>query len=420
MSDLQLALIALGVVIIAGVLVFNWWQERRFMQESLQRFEGPADDALMQDFRIDPDLIETESFVVEEVFDRPIDVRDQPEAVAPWLQQEADAPVAMPPAPEAEPEPVATVIETSAQPVHAAAAEPAATEPVVAEPVAEPDPQDVTDTQAAGMDETIDLIALLQAEAGVSAAAVQQAWQAMPKLDKPVHCHGLSSTGEWLPIAAAQPDTHFALIACALQLADRSGPVSRATLDSFEVEMENLATSLDASLQWQGAADPLGYAAELDRFCVDVDVMVGFHIMHGANGPIAGTKLRGLAEAQGMTLQDEGAFHYADDAGTTLFTMVSQDQRPFRPETLRTVFYRGVSFQMDVPRVSRCTDAFNQMVLLARQLEISLEGALVDDNQRSLGNTEIGKIRQQLDLIQARMVERGILPGTPTALRLFS
>jgi hypothetical protein len=60
------------------------------------------------------------------------------------------------------------------------------------------------------------------------------------------------------------------------------------------------------------------------------------------------------------------------------------------------------------------------MVLLARQLEISLEGALVDDNQRRLGNAEIGKIRQQLDLLQARMVERGILPGTPTALRLFS
>lgn len=419
MSDLQLALIALGVVIIAGVLVFNWWQERRFMQDSLQRFEGPADDALMQDFRIDPDLIETESFVVEEVFDSPSDARDQPEAVAPWLQQEADEPVAMPQAPE--PAPAATVIEPSAQPVHAAtAAEPAAAEPAVAEPVAEPDPQDVTDTQAAGLDEVIDLIALLQAEAGFSAEAVQQAWQEMAKLDKPVHCHGLSDAGEWLPIAAAQPDTHFALIACALQLADRSGPVSRATLDSFELEMENLATNLDASLQWQGAADPLGYAAELDRFCVDVDVMVGFHIMHGANGPIAGTKLRGLAEAQGMTLQDEGAFHYADDAGTTLFTMVSQDQRPFRPETLRTVFYRGVSFQMDVPRVSRCTDAFNQMVLLARQLEISLEGALVDDNQRRLGNTEIGKIRQQLDLIQARMVERGILPGTPTALRLFS
>src|SRR3990167_25831 len=106
MSDLQLALIALGVVIIAGVLVFNWWQERRFMQESLQRFEGPADDALMQDFRIDPDLIETESFVVEETFDSRIDARDQPEAVAPWLQQEADEPVAMPQA--TEPEPVAT------------------------------------------------------------------------------------------------------------------------------------------------------------------------------------------------------------------------------------------------------------------------------------------------------------------------
>lgn len=414
MSDLQLALIALGVVIIAGVLVFNWWQERRFMQESIQHFDAPGEDALMQDFRIEPMTIESESILVEEVFDSPIDALEQPEAVEPWLQQEQDEPVAMSQAPE--PEQAADIDTPPAQP----APVPAAEEPAAAETVIEQSPQSATDTQAAGLDELIDLIALLQAEAGFPAAAVQQAWQAMPKLDKPAYCHGLSVTGEWLPIVAAQPDTHFALVACALQLADRSGPVSRETLDSFEVEMENLASALDASLEWQGAADPLGYAAELDRFCVDVDVMVGFHIMHGANGPIAGTKLRGLAEAQGMTLQDDGAFHYADDSGTTLFTMVSQDQRPFRLETLRTVFYRGVSFQMDVPRVSRCTDAFNQMVLLARQLEISLDGALVDDNQRRLGNAEIGKIRQQLDLIQERMVERGVLPGTPTALRLFS
>ncbi|MEZ0236906.1 MAG: cell division protein ZipA C-terminal FtsZ-binding domain-containing protein, partial [Methylophilaceae bacterium] len=112
--------------------------------------------------------------------------------------------------------------------------------------------------------------------------------------------------------------------------------------------------------------------------------------------------------------------HYEDAEGKTLFTLVSQDQRPFKPETLRTVFYRGVSFQLDVPKVESSSDAFNRMVTFARQLEAALDGVLVDDNQRALGDIEIEKIRQQLKMIHTRMVARFILPGTPSALRLFS
>lgn len=420
MSDLQLALIALGVVIIGGVVAFNWWQERRFAQESLRRFEGPADDALMQDFHIEPVSVEA-SITVEELFDdveqleRRAEERTEPVLRdEPPLVEEAD-PEPAPEAPIADeppsaPEPQPAVAEPPPQ--ETAAPQPAA---AAAQPL-----RSAASVQDAGLDERVDLIAVLQAEGGFAAPAVRRLLQAMPGFDKPLNCSGLDSQGEWLPVAASGDDIQFAQLACALQLADRAGPVSPATLNAFESEMENLAAGLGASLDWQGAADPLGYAAELDNFCVAVDVMVGFHIMHGANGPIAGTKLRGLAEAQGMQLRDDGAFHYTDDAGNTLFKLVSEDQRPFRPETLRTVFYRGVSFQLDVPRVSRCTDAFNQMVLLARQLQIGLDGTLVDDNQRRLGDAEIGKIRQQLDLLNERMLERGIVPGSPTALRLFA
>jgi FtsZ-interacting cell division protein ZipA len=54
MSDLQLALIAFGAVIILGVILFNRWQERRINRETMRRFEGPVDDALLEEFHFDP------------------------------------------------------------------------------------------------------------------------------------------------------------------------------------------------------------------------------------------------------------------------------------------------------------------------------------------------------------------------------
>jgi FtsZ-interacting cell division protein ZipA len=87
---------------------------------------------------------------------------------------------------------------------------------------------------------------------------------------------------------------------------------------------------------------------------------------------------------------------------------------------LRTSVIRGVKFQLDIPRVHNCIEVFNHMVLMARQMENSLNASLVDDNQRPLGETQIEKIRQQLKVIHAKMVTRGVVPGSYSALRLFS
>ena len=148
--------------------------------------------------------------------------------------------------------------------------------------------------------------------------------------------------------------------------------------------------------------------------------MVGFHLVQGVSGPFTGTKFRGLAEASGLVLGEDGAFHAMTDNGQKLYSLVNQDQNPFTPEMLRTVVIRGLTFQLDIPRVKNCAEVFNQMVLVARQMESSLSARLVDDNQKSLDEIQIEKIRQQLKVIQAKMLARGIIPGSPYALRLFS
>jgi FtsZ-interacting cell division protein ZipA len=500
MSDLQLSLLALGAVIIAAVILFNWWQERRFMRESMHRFEEPTNDILMaDDFHIDPDRVvafESESLITEDRFSderhipqehhipedalleelhpgsqadetpepprptyrpetpsRPEPARSAPQPEPAAMQEPPVTPQpAMPPAfseivPEEPPYPpfeeeqyeeaadFGYEPDTDLEPLPEPEPE-AAVETRLPEPEAPPQMQPETRQSAAPehvpageavvssmpdeVDEQIDLIGKAALPASLDVAAFLEAVQRMPRFDKPVQWLLQDETGFWQSLSADLPSGRYPQFVAALQLADRSGPVSQGGLLAFQEQVQRLASALGSRLAWHGTMDPLQYAIDLDQFCIDVDVMVGFHVLQGNSGPFSGAKLRGLAESGGMRLREDGAFHFEDENGRTLYTMTSQDQRPFKPETLRTVFYRGVSFQLDVPKVSSTSDAFNRMVQFARQLEASVDGVLVDDNQRALGEIEVEKIRQQLKTIHTRMVARFILPGTPSALRLFS
>jgi FtsZ-interacting cell division protein ZipA len=100
--------------------------------------------------------------------------------------------------------------------------------------------------------------------------------------------------------------------------------------------------------------------------------------------------------------------------------MFNRDDYPFSAEMLRNSVVKGVTFQMDIPHVRHCAEAFNTMVQIARQMEIGLNAVLVDDNNKVLGEIQIEKIRQQLKVIHATMLVRGIVPGSESAHRLFA
>ena len=57
MSDLKIALIVVGALIIAGVLVYNWLQERKLHNEVSREFIVPQKDVLADDFYITTSLV---------------------------------------------------------------------------------------------------------------------------------------------------------------------------------------------------------------------------------------------------------------------------------------------------------------------------------------------------------------------------
>lgn len=457
MTDLQLALLLLGAVIIIAVLAFNGWQERKFKNEAMARFDTSQADVLMErEFHFDTDAVlkDEEAASVSDYgtdFTPPdekldsaseqattVRLDDTPEANnrdidTPWNDEyETGFDNLTPPnghtgsdqqletagtgnsgtTEEVEEEKWDTSDTGSGKVAGAAQEKAVLSAPGSMETDVLPLSPDI--------DVRIDAIAVLYLPQPVAGDKLREFLLSVTDLDKLVHVHGLATDGSWKLMTREQEGGSFNRASCSIQLADRSGFISRNTLHRFQHEVDRTGLKLNAQIEWQATGDPWLAASELDQFCIDVDKMVGFHLTQGANGPFTGTKFRGLAEARGLTLSADGAFHYQDESGQRLFSITSRDNQPFSPETLRISVIHGATFQLDIPRVRNCLEAFNLMVLTARQLESSLSATLVDDNQRALGETEIEKIRQQLKIIHAKMTTRGIIPGSPIALRLFS
>ncbi|MBA3695622.1 MAG: cell division protein ZipA C-terminal FtsZ-binding domain-containing protein [Methylotenera sp.] len=269
----------------------------------------------------------------------------------------------------------------------------------------------------------IDLTALLYLAQETPLSSLKSALTGLLQgYDKPVFVHVLDDSKIWHDLDKAIASLPITRVACSLQLADRGGPASRQALNRFQLAVEAFGLDINAHVEWQSPGDAYTTATALDSFCIEVDKTMGFHLAHGENGAFTGTKLRGLAEAQGLTLDADGAFKFFDDSSHKhpSFVMVNRDVNPFSPEMLRSSVVKGVTFQLDIPHVKQCAEAFNHMVQIARQMEIGLNATLVDDNNRVLGDILIEKIRQQLKVIHATMLVRGIIPGSDSAHRLFS
>ncbi|MDZ4141821.1 MAG: cell division protein ZipA C-terminal FtsZ-binding domain-containing protein [Methylotenera sp.] len=287
----------------------------------------------------------------------------------------------------------------------------------------------------------MDLTAVLYLASKTSMSKLNHALKTLfESFDKPVFVHVLVSkqgvlkqdtNQQWhlLQDIALDPglvaNPAIIKVACSMQLADRGGAVSRNTLNRFQLAVETLGLDIDGHVEWQYVGDALAKANALDVFCIEVDKTIGFHLQHGENGAFTGTKLRGLAEAQGFKLNSDGKFTYIaqplnNEVAPPSFVMFNREDYPFSPEMLRNSVVKAVTFQLDIPHVNQCSEAFGQMVQVARQMEIGLNAVLVDDSNKILGDIQIEKIRQQLKVIQATMLVRGIVPGSDSARRLFS
>jgi len=369
MSDLQLGLLAIGIVVVAAVFGYNKWQETRVRRRSDEAFGSRHADALLHRTAPRTDAEPTLASRTADAVDRTLEH---------------------------------TLGETTPTPAAPGS------EPVQAAPA------------APGLDPAVDYIVPLDCARPVAGA--EAATKGRPLVDgefiQPVQLEGYQETrASWGPL---NPGERYRRLRVGLQLANRAGPVSADDLLGFCGAVREVAAALAAEPEFPDPDEAVARAGELDRFCAEVDVQIGLSVIGSESHTFPGPKVEALAETAGLAIGRDGRFHcYAED-GTELFSLANLEPMPFHPATLRTLQTRGVTVLFDVPRVPESASAFRRFIEFAHHLEQSLGGVLVDDNRKPIGQAALDAIAHQLERIHETMAARGIPAGSPLARRLFN
>ncbi len=422
MSDLQLALIILGAFIIGGVLVYNWLQEKKLRKEVNSDFIVPQKDVLTDDFHINADAYIIDKDMAEVTqkskhFEQHTIPNEMPTADDETVDIQANQTEAAKKAKSAPSYVESKILESQADSTVAELVK----EPSITEPIIKAALHEKIQAAQVNLPESahpqIDLTAILYANKNIHSQDLNALKESLTHISLPSTLHGLDVHDKWHLVDDTVGEA-FKQVACSLQLADRGGPVAKNLLNKFQFAVEDTGLALNTHVEWQGSGDAMQRAIELDQFCIEVDQMISVHIAQ-ADAPIHGTKFKGLAEANGMALKDDGKFYfYANDA--VLYTAIDTNNIPFTAEGLRSNVLKSITLQIEIPKVNNCEQVFNQMIVIAQKMASSLGANLVDDNQKPLGDLQIEKIRQQLKVIHATMVARGVMPGSPSSMRLFN
>jgi hypothetical protein len=383
MNPLFVGLVVAGLALIIGVIVYNWLQMRRARRRT--RRGASAGDVGGENAARDAGHGRAEPMLGSHG-DAETRSAAQSMSVATMLAGESD------PAPE----PGESLPDTPPRPLGARSSRDAAA----------PDPE-------------IECVVLLRPAQPVPTAALTRVLLTRPA--KPARWLGrIDATLPWRAVDAAGAGPWREIAACML-LANRSGAASRDDIDAFLHAVEAVVADTAAECEWPDERAEADRAEALDRLCADLDVQIGLTILKGDQGQIAGTRLRGVAEAAGFHLTPAGQFDYLqEETGAVLYSLQNCSPEPFTVESLRALTVPGVVLLLDVPRVVDPARMFDQMRLVAKRFTQTLEGTLVDDNRRPLDDAALAAIRGQVQATAAALREAQIEPGGARALRLFS
>jgi FtsZ-interacting cell division protein ZipA len=379
MSDLQLSLIVIGLLVIAGVYLFNRMQEQRYRRKIEEAADHVPDDTSLAG---GPIAAEAEA---------------EPAVEPSWAGTESAAEAELP----------SISLEPPLGPTESAAADAA----VAIAPPPEPAAPDTREP-------VIDYRGELDGEVALSGEIRARLEKQLGGIGKPIRIEVRDGAGPWLPSEPGAETTGPMRIA--LQLADRAGPVSTAQLARFREIVEGFAGELGATVSFDDEVAALEKAVDLDEFCAENDVAIGLNIIPDDVTGLSGTKLRALAESSGFSLTADGVFHLHDDRGLPLIALASMDGVPLEASSMKHLRSEGVTLLLDVARVVDGRHTFRRMTELARHFANGLNGTLVDDKRTALNQASLDKIASQIDGIQRALRSRGIAPGSPLALRLFS
>jgi FtsZ-interacting cell division protein ZipA len=372
MSELQLALLIIGLGVMVVVYAYGWWQQYRLSRKFGKAFKSNHGDALYHQNSGKPSSDNIEK----------TDVR----------RADATAEIAIFDSPADD------LIE------------------IISEVVSTPS---LLDESCTLLDSHSDFMIELQLREPATGAVLAGFWARKFDFGKPVQVCGLTrNTQNWERVIA-DGKTVYVSLRIALQMVDRGGVISVTKLADFRDLVLGVAQLIQAQPYVADLSESHAHAMQLDSFCASVDQMVGINLIPSGERLVLASRIAEAAIMQEMSLQADGAFHRFNGHGLSLFSLINQDTKPFQHHTLATSSSAGITLLLDVPRVADPAVQFDLMTQVAYGLAQELQLNVVDDHRVVLSASGLERIHAQIASVEKQMLDNHIEAGSAQARRLF-
>lgn len=377
MTELQASLMAIGGVIVVGVISYNKWQEWRARKSVEQAFSPLQDDVLMgggaahaPSERQEPVLspFEGPDAVVAHAHDQ-------------VLHHDAE------------------VHDGTVDADEHASAPAAASGPAFIEPHAKP----------TLLDDAIDCIIPLTLDAPLRGEKVATAFQPLHIVgNKPVRVIGENEAGQWEMVAVGGI---YSALKVGVQLATRTNALTELEFSELASRLNQLSDDLGASPDLPEMADTMARARALHQQVHEFDAQLSINV-RASGAPWGMATLKPALQRQGMELRPDGRLVMPDGEGGILFSVLTNAEPD---ETSRLI-----TLLLPVARVAPSFGAFKAMSAFAKSLATRLSGVVVDDEGQNLSDAALSAIAAQVDDFYQQMAQAGIPAGSARAQRLFA
>jgi len=224
----------------------------------------------------------------------------------------------------------------------------------------------------------------------------------------------------WSTGVALDETIRFNQILVVLLITSRKGVKSELEVKSFHLLIEKIKNTVEGSLYWLANQDITEEAIELNKFRIEVDQSLFLKVIPKSDSSFQIGTLLEFFEDPKIVLNKNG-FHELRNSTSEAdivcqLLSLSGKKLDINPET----FLQGILFKMDIPNTKNITYSFNEMIKVIGLCKKNLNGVLVDVKSNELDEDKISKIYVSLKAIEDKMIKKNIMPGSGIAKKLFS
>jgi len=225
-----------------------------------------------------------------------------------------------------------------------------------------------------------------------------------------------SLTNAWADVELESETTNFLDIGVSVQLADKTGALTRKELNTMSQMVLEFAEVFDRRFNFSmDLDDAIEHGRTLDNLARKHCAMVVLNIVPKRKSGFRSSDFESCSRDLKMIQSEKGVFTRYRIKGNhnvaEYNVAVADDKGKFRPITKQKPFHiHDIVVYLNVPRVAEPMEVFDTMLEESRKLATWLDGKLVDKQRRNLTTRMARKFKEQI---------HGLKPGDSISQKLF-